>query len=74
MDRFLEKALEKQPEGSQLGEFIKANWQNTHAAFVKLGTLKGSEPATASYTEQFISACNNFDRAAVIAQAKSMER
>ena len=46
MDRFLEKALQDQPEGGRLGEFIKANWQNTHAAFVKLGTLKGSEAAT----------------------------
>jgi len=74
MDRFLEKALENQPEGARLGEFIKTNWQNTHDAFVKLGTLKGSEPANASYTEQFISACNDFDRAAIIALANSMER
>ncbi|HEY4858211.1 MAG TPA: ABC transporter substrate-binding protein, partial [Xanthobacteraceae bacterium] len=27
LDRFLEKALENQPEGSRLGEFIKTNWQ-----------------------------------------------
>jgi NitT/TauT family transport system substrate-binding protein len=74
LDRFLEKALENQPEGSRLGEFIKTNWQNTHDSFVKLGTLKGSEPASASYTEQFISACNDFDRAAIVAQANSMER
>src|SRR5262245_14230919 len=33
MDRFLEKALQGQPEGSRLGEFITANWQNTHAAY-----------------------------------------
>jgi NitT/TauT family transport system substrate-binding protein len=46
MRRFLEKALQDQPEGAHLGEFIKPNWQNTHAAFVKLGTLKGSEAAT----------------------------
>jgi len=74
MDRFLEKALEHQPEGSRLGEFIKTNWQNTHAAFVKLGTLKGAEAATDSYTEQFLAACNDFDRAAIVAQAKSMDR
>jgi NitT/TauT family transport system substrate-binding protein len=74
MDRFLEKALQDQPEGSHLGEFIKANWQNTHAAYVKLGTLKGTEAATDSYTEQFLAACNDFDRAAIVAQAKSMER
>jgi NitT/TauT family transport system substrate-binding protein len=73
MDRFLEKALQDQPEGGRLGEFIKANWQNTHASFVKLGTLKGAEAATDSYTEQFLAACNDFDRAAIVAQAKSMK-
>jgi NitT/TauT family transport system substrate-binding protein len=72
MKRFLEKALQDQPEGGRLGEFIKTNWQNTHAAFVKLGTLKGSEASTDSYTEQFLAACNDFDRAAVVAQAKGM--
>jgi NitT/TauT family transport system substrate-binding protein len=74
MNRFLEKALEGQPEGARLGEFIKPNWQNTHASFVKLGTLKGSEAATESYTEQFLGACNDFDRAAIVAQAKGMTR
>jgi NitT/TauT family transport system substrate-binding protein len=74
MDRFLEKALQAQPDGAPLGKFIVENWQNTHAAFVQLGTLKGSEPANASYTEQFIAACNDFDRAAVVAQADSMPR
>ena len=72
MDRFLEKALQDQPEGSRLGEFIKTNWQNTHSAYVKLGTLKGSEAATDSLTEAFLAACNDFDRAAIVAQAKSM--
>jgi NitT/TauT family transport system substrate-binding protein len=74
MNRFLEKALQDQPEGARLGEFIKPNWQNTHAAFVKLGTLKGTEAATDSFTEQFLAACNDFDRAAVVAQAKSMNQ
>src|SRR6516165_7062688 len=74
MDRFLEMALQGQPEGSRLGEFITANWQNTHAAYIKLGTLKGTEAATDSYTEEFLAACNDFDRAAVVAQAKSMNQ
>src|SRR5262245_47350548 len=73
MTRFLEKALQDQPENAPLGKFIPENWKNTHEAFVKLGTLKGSEAANASYTEQFIAACNDFDRAAVIAQAKNMK-
>jgi hypothetical protein len=58
---------------ARLGEFIKPNWQNTHAAFVKLGTLKGTEAPADSYTEQFIAACNDFDRAAIVAQAKGMK-
>src|SRR5215831_2903662 len=72
IDRFLEKALQDQPNGAPLGKFIAENWQNTHSAFVKLGTLKGTEPANASYTEQFIAACNDFDHAAIVAQANSM--
>jgi NitT/TauT family transport system substrate-binding protein len=74
MDRFLEKALQDQPEGGRLGEFIKANWQNTHDAFVKLGTLKGSEAPAASFTEEVLAGCNDFDRAAIVAQAKAMNR
>jgi hypothetical protein len=72
--RFLEMALQGQPEGSRLGEFITTNCQNTHAAYIKLGTLKGAEAATGSYTEEFLAACNDFDRAAVVAQAKSMKQ
>ena len=74
MDRFLEKALQVQPEGGRLGESIKANWQNTHDAFVKLGTLKGSEAPAASFTEEALAGCNDFDRAAIVAQAKAMNR
>jgi NitT/TauT family transport system substrate-binding protein len=73
MNRWLEKALQDQPEGAPLGKFIAENWQATHAAFQKLGTLKGSEAPNASFTEEFIAACNDFDRAAVIAQAKTMK-
>ena len=72
MTRFLEKALQGQPEDAPLGSFIPQNWQNTHAGLVKLGTLKGSEGPNASYTEQFIAGCNDFDRAAIVAQAKAM--
>ena len=41
---------------------------------VKLGTLKGSETPADSYTDQFLAACNDFDRAAVVAQAKGMSQ
>jgi len=72
MKRFLEKALQNQPEHGPFGAFIKQNWANTHEAGVKIGTLKGSESPNVSYTEQFIAACNDFDRNAVVAQAKAM--
>ena len=71
MDRFLERALEGQPENSPLGDFIAANWQNTRTAYTTLGTLKGTEPATAAYTSKFLAGCNDFDRAAIVAQAKA---
>jgi NitT/TauT family transport system substrate-binding protein len=70
MDRFLEMALQGEPPGAELGDFLTANWQNTHDAFAKLGTLKGTEAATAAYTSKFLTACNDFDRAAIVAQAK----
>jgi NitT/TauT family transport system substrate-binding protein len=70
MDRFLEMALQDQPAGGPLGAFIPANWESTHADFVKVGSLKGTEPATAAYTTKFLSACNDFDHDAIVAQAK----
>jgi NitT/TauT family transport system substrate-binding protein len=72
MDRFLEKALQDQPKDAPLGKFIVQNWDNTHAAYVKLGTLKGTEKPAASFTEQFIAACNDFDHDAIVVQAKAM--
>jgi NitT/TauT family transport system substrate-binding protein len=72
MDRFLEMALQGLPEGSRLGDFLPTNWENTHSGFTKLGTLKGKEPATAAYTSKFLAACNDFDRGAIVAQAKAM--
>lgn len=71
MDRFLEMALQGQPASAPLGGFIAENWQSTHADFVKVGSLKGTEPATAAYTTKFIGDCNNFDRDAIVAQAKA---
>lgn len=72
MDRFLEMALQGQPDGAPLGNFITANWENTRTASTTLGTLKGTQPATAAYTTKFLAACNDFDRAAIVAQAKAM--
>jgi NitT/TauT family transport system substrate-binding protein len=70
MDRFLEMALQGQPENAPLGDFLTDNWQNSHSAFTTLGMLKGSEAATDAYTPKFLADCNAFDRDAVLAQAK----
>jgi NitT/TauT family transport system substrate-binding protein len=72
MKRFLEKALQDQPANGPYGAFIKQNWANTHDTGVKIGTLKGSESPDAAYTDQFIAGCNDFDKSAVVAQAKAM--
>ena len=71
MDRWLQMALQGQPAGAPLGAFIPQNWQNTEDAFTKIGVLNGTQPATAAYTTKFISACDDFDRASIVAQAKS---
>jgi NitT/TauT family transport system substrate-binding protein len=70
MDRFLEMSLQGQQDTAPLGAFITGNWENTRNTYVSFGKLKGAEPATAAYTTSFVSACNDFDRAAVVAQAK----
>jgi NitT/TauT family transport system substrate-binding protein len=74
MKRFLEMALQGLPEGSRMGDFITASWQNSHGAYTALGTLKGTGAVTDAYTSQFLEACNTFDRAAVVAQAKGTTR
>ena len=74
MQRFLEKALDGLPEDSRIGDFVESSWKNSHTAFTALGNLKGTGAATDAYTTQFLEACNAFDRAAIVAQAKAMAR
>lgn len=71
MDRFLDMALQGQPTNAPFGGFIPSHWNNTLAAFKTIGTLRGSEPASAAYSTEFLTACNDFDRAAIIALAKN---
>jgi NitT/TauT family transport system substrate-binding protein len=70
MKRFLEMALQGLPEDSRIGDFVESSWKNSHTAFTALGNLKGTD----AYTPQFIEACNAFDRAAIVAQAKATAR
>ena len=71
LDRFLEMALQGQPQNGELGDFIPAAWQNTYATFKNLGSLKGLGAATDAYTDRFLKVCNDFNSAAVLAQAGS---
>ena len=73
MKRFLEMALYGLPDDSPIGDFVEASWKNSHASFTALGNLKGTGAATDAYTSQFLEACNAFDRAAIVAQAKAMK-
>jgi hypothetical protein len=43
-----------------------------HYAGIDASLELSSEASTDFYTEQFLAACNDFDRAAVAAQAKGM--
>jgi NitT/TauT family transport system substrate-binding protein len=69
LGRFLEMALQGQPDDAPLGAFIPDAWKNTYATFVKLGTIKGKGSAAEAYSSRFIHACNDFDKKAVIAEA-----
>jgi NitT/TauT family transport system substrate-binding protein len=70
LDRFLEKAMLGMPYGGKSGLFIPAMWEKSQTNYQANGALKGTVPATAGYTTQFLEACNAFDRAAVAADAK----
>lgn len=74
MKRFLEMALLGLPPESRFGDFIPEKWETSHVSYTANGMLKGTGAATNSYTPQFVEACNAFDRAAIIAQAKSVSR
>jgi len=73
LSRFLEMALQGQPANGELGAFIPSAWDNTYATFKGLGTIKGAGSAQDAYTSRFIKDCNNFDRSAVIAQARDAQ-
>ena len=75
MRRFLEKALQDQPEGAPSRRIHHAELAK-HARRLRQARHpeRQRRPPTASYTDQFLAACNDFDRAAVVAQAKSMDQ
>ncbi len=64
-------ALQNQPSPGDYGAFLPNAWQNSFTTFTGLGTIKGTGHAGDAYTSQFISACNNFDKAAVVKAAEA---
>lgn len=72
MQAWLKSATSKLPEGTMPGIEYKERWENSQKIYRELGVLKGDTDVTQAYTTDYYDKCNNFDRAAVIAQAKAM--
>lgn len=73
MQAWLKSATSKLPEGTPPGIEYKQRWENSQKIYQELGVLKGDGDVTQAYTTEFYDKCNNFDRQAIIAQAKAMK-
>jgi NitT/TauT family transport system substrate-binding protein len=56
-----------------LGAFVPASWERLVAFFLDEGILKQKVPTSRIFTNEFIKTANDFDRAAVEAQAKAVD-
>jgi NitT/TauT family transport system substrate-binding protein len=72
MDRWFEMSEQGVEPGKETGDMLPDTWRMTQAVYSKSGVLKGTVPPEQGYTTAFIPACNDFDRAAVNAQAEGM--
>ena len=72
LQAWLKSATSKLPEGTMPGIQFKDRWENSQKIYTELGVLKGDGDVTQAYTTDFYDKCNNFDRQAIIAKAKSM--
>ncbi len=72
MDRWFETSEKGIPPGKETGAINPAAWELTREIYVKSGALKGTKPAEVGYTTKFTDKCNDFDHAAVEAQAMAM--
>jgi NitT/TauT family transport system substrate-binding protein len=71
LSAYLGMALEGLPLGAKTGKEEPSKWEFTARIFKQEGVLKGSIPTASAYTDRFFEPCNDFDRAAVIASARS---
>jgi len=70
MDRFLEKALSRPPEGGASWRIHQRRIGKHARFFCNLGTLKARKPRPILHGE-FLAACNDFDRSAIVARRKA---
>ncbi|PYE85345.1 ABC transporter substrate-binding protein [Pseudoroseicyclus aestuarii] len=70
---WLDRAMKgADPESAELGRESPERWAYTAELYQQFGQLTGAAAPEDGYTNDFIAACNDFDRAAVIEQAQAM--
>jgi NitT/TauT family transport system substrate-binding protein len=57
-------------EAKDYGVFIPETWKASQEYYIREGLLKGTKPPEEAYTNKFIPACNDFDRAEVAKLAR----
>ena len=68
---WLDRAQKGATYGDKTGYEDPARWANTKELYTKFGQLKGNIDVVDAYTNDFFESCNDFDRDAVAAMAKS---
>jgi NitT/TauT family transport system substrate-binding protein len=66
---YLNGATAGAPLDAKIGEIEPATWAFNQNFYKSTGSLKGLQPADASYTNRFTEGCNGFDRATVAESA-----
>ena len=73
LNMWLDRAMKgADPESAELGREDPERWAYTADLYQKFGQLSGSAAPEDGYTNDFIAGCNDFDRAAVVEQARAM--
>jgi len=71
MTKWLDRAQKGVAYGEKTGQEDASRWQFTQQLYTKFGQLKGTTDVSKAFTTDYFAACNDFDRAAVAAQAKA---
>ena len=70
LDTWLNAALWDVPYGEPTGTIPPGTWKFSQDFYVAAKSLQGTASSEDAYTNRYIAACNQFDRAAVAAEAK----